>query len=170
MDTFMDKLAEKRNTQNPSASSALKNIPKNSEFHSIQQTNMKRQQIQQSFLNEAFIMDQINTLKELQENKKEEIKSFVMDGNGKQVELITQSMSELTQKEEEISRRLEDFIHKESVKCYRNIQAVVLEQTEILKENEKKNLKLVKIGLGIVSLLTLANLASFFAYILGYFK
>ena len=74
MDTFMDKLAEKRNTQNPSASSALKNIPKNSEFRSIQQTNMKRQQIQQSFLNEAFIMDQINTLKELQENKKEEIK------------------------------------------------------------------------------------------------
>ena len=48
MDTFMDKLAEKRNTQNPSASSALKNIPKNSEFRSIQQTNMKRQQIKRT--------------------------------------------------------------------------------------------------------------------------
>ncbi len=166
----MDKLAEKRNTHNPSASNILKNIPKNSELRSMQQTNLKKQQTQQTFFNEDFFVDQINILKELQENKKEEIKSFVMDGNGKQVELITQSMSELTQKEEEISRRLEDFIHKESVKCYRNIQAVVLEQTEILKEQEKKNWKSVKIGLGILSLLTLANLASLFAYILGFFR
>lgn len=170
MDTFMDKLAEKRTTQNPSASNVLKNIPRTSEFRSMQQANMKKEQTQQSFFNEAFIVDQINLLKELQENKKEEIKSFVMDGNGRQVELITQSMSELTQKEEEISRKLEDFIHKESVKCYRNIQAVVLEQTEIIKEHEKKNLKLVKIGVGIAILLSLANFTSIFAYILGVFR
>ncbi len=80
---------------------------------------------------------------------------------------IEKSIMENQTKLEEMLRQADDFLHKENVKVYRNVQAVVVEelknQTEILqKENtdgsEKQSAGL-KVMVVITCVLTLINLA-----------
>lgn len=84
-----------------------------------------------------------------------------------QVVAIEKSILENQTKLEEMFRQADDFLHKENVKVYRNVQAVVVEelksQTEMLQKNsgtgtEKQNAGL-KVMVVITCVLTLINLA-----------
>ena len=47
-----------------------------------------------------------------------------------QVEQITEKMSGLQEKQQELFQNLEDFLHTDNVKVYRNVQAAVVEENE----------------------------------------
>lgn len=79
-------------------------------------------------------------------------------------------------KMEEMFRRADDFVHRENVKVYRNVQAATTEelekQTQAVisgqQELERKNKKLYTIG--ILTLITsIANLGLLIAYLAGIF-
>lgn len=58
------------------------------------------------------------------------------------LEQITEKMSGLQEKQQELFRNLEDFLHTDNVKVYRNVQAAMIEelekQTAELKEGQEK--------------------------------
>ncbi len=81
---------------------------------------------------------------------------------------------------EELFKESDDFVHKENVKVYRNVQAVVVEelekQTKVLMDSETKavntNKKMDKSALavgGITLVVSLANMGLLIAHILGVF-
>ena len=83
-------------------------------------------------------------------------------------------MSGLLAKEDEAFKNLEDFLHTDNVKVYRNVQAAMIEelekQTNELKEAQKKAAKAAKIVLPfavITMILSLANLGILVSQILG---
>ncbi len=63
---------------------------------------------------------------------------------------------------------LEEHIHKENVKCYRNVQASVMEQAELQKEETRVAVRPVKGMLIATMILTLANIGVLVAHILGF--
>ena len=58
------------------------------------------------------------------------------------LEQITEKMSGLQEKQQELFQNLEDFLHTDNVKVYRNVQAAMIEelekQTAELKEGQEK--------------------------------
>lgn len=58
------------------------------------------------------------------------------------LEQITEKMSGLQEKQQELFRNLEDFLHTDNVKVYRNVQAAMIEelekQTAELKEGQER--------------------------------
>ncbi len=50
--------------------------------------------------------------------------------NSEQYERITENMSGISNKQEELFRHLEDFLHTDNVKIYRNVQAALVEELE----------------------------------------
>ncbi len=81
---------------------------------------------------------------------------------------------------EELFKESDDFVHKENVKVYRNVQAVVVEelekQTKVLMDSETKavntNKKMDKsaLAVGVITLVvSLANMGLLIAHILGVF-
>ncbi|TCL61208.1 hypothetical protein EDD76_101305 [Kineothrix alysoides] len=81
---------------------------------------------------------------------------------------------------EELFKESDDFVHKENVKVYRNVQAVVVEelekQTKVLMDSEMKavntNKKMDKsaLAIGVITLVvSLANMGLLIAHILGVF-
>ena len=96
--------------------------------------------------------------------------------NSDNLERVTENMSELQTKIEERFRNMEDFLHIDNIKVYRNVQAAMMEELEkqatVLKEEQDKLAKSNKIVLPfvIVSMaMTIANLAVSVARILGLF-
>lgn len=90
------------------------------------------------------------------------------------LEKITEAVSGLLAKEDEAFKNLEDFLHTDNVKVYRNVQAAMIEelekQTNELKEAQKKAAKAAKIVLPfavITMILSLANLGILVSQILG---
>ena len=101
-------------------------------------------------------------------------------GKGEEVEKLLEEVRTLTAenmtKMEEMFRRADDFVHRENVKVYRNVQAATTEelekQTQAVisgqQELERKNKKLYTIG--ILTLITsIANLGLLIAYLAGIF-
>ncbi len=101
-------------------------------------------------------------------------------GKGEEVEKLLEEVRTLTAenmtKMEEMFRRADDFVHRENVKVYRNVQAATTEelekQTQAVisgqQELERKNKKLYTIG--ILTLITsIANLGLLIAYLAGLF-
>lgn len=96
--------------------------------------------------------------------------------NADSLERITEDMSGLQTKIEERFRNMEDFLHIDNIKVYRNVQAAMMEELEkqgtALKEEQDKLAKSNKIILPFVivsMMMTIANLAVTIARILGLF-
>lgn len=66
----------------------------------------------------------------------------LLEDNGRQEETV-QTLSQLREVVDEKFRQSDDFLHKENVRVYRNVQAAVVEelnkQTEELKKSQKEN-------------------------------
>ncbi|MBO5056363.1 MAG: hypothetical protein J6C64_08470 [Lachnospiraceae bacterium] len=89
---------------------------------------------------------------------------------------ITEEVAELQGKLEQAFKNLEDFLHTDNVKVYRNVQAAMIEelekQTSELKAEQEKAAKGNKVMLPfiiITMVLSLANLGIIVAQILGLF-
>lgn len=90
------------------------------------------------------------------------------------LEKITEAVSGLLAGQDELFKNLEDFLHTDNVKVYRNVQAAMIEelekQTKELKEAQEKASKVTKTVLPfaiITMILSLANLGILTAQILG---
>ena len=86
--------------------------------------------------------------------------------NSDNLEQITENMSGLQDKLEELFRNLEDFLHTDNVKVYRNVQASVVEelekQTTELKETVERTASRNKVLLPFViitMIISIANMA-----------
>lgn len=96
--------------------------------------------------------------------------------NADNLERITEDMSGLQDKIEERFRNMEDFLHIDNIKVYRNVQAAMMEEMEKQaaerKEEQDKLAKSNKIILPFViisMIMSIANLAVTIARILGVF-
>ena len=96
--------------------------------------------------------------------------------NSDNLEQITENMSGLQDKLEELFRNLEDFLHTDNVKVYRNVQASVVEelekQTTELKETVERTASRNKVILPFViitMIISIANMAITVARIFNLF-
>ncbi|MDE7332861.1 MAG: hypothetical protein K2O16_11635 [Lachnospiraceae bacterium] len=96
--------------------------------------------------------------------------------NSDSLDKITENMSGLQSRLEELFRGLEDYTHSDNVKVYRNVQAAMIEelakQTMTLKEEQEKTAKSTKalFPVAVVTMvITIANIAITIARILGLF-
>ncbi len=96
--------------------------------------------------------------------------------NADNLEAITETMSGLQGKLEDSFKSMEDFLHTDNVKVYRNVQAAMIEelekQTTEIKEAQEKSDRGNKVLLPFViitMILSLANLGISVAQILGLF-
>ena len=179
MDTFIDKLAQKRNAQEMILANMTAEAAKMEQMQNqMAAYDELMQEIRQVNLKTAENLSDVqNTLKEymarleviqadngrdeetkqalaqlkqlLEDNSKDEetkqvltqIKELLED-NGRQEEAV-QALAQLREVVDEKFRQSEDFLHKENVKVYRNVQAAVAEelnkQTEELKKSQKEN-------------------------------
>lgn len=134
MDNFMDKLAEKLN-----AGEIIKaNREADTEQMEMLQGKIKEYE---KCLEQMCRMNQElqNTIGGMKTESSEEQETLAR--LEKSVEILQQavnmqhkSVDEVKRSMEELSVRINDFVHKENVKVYRNVQAVVVE--EAAKQNE----------------------------------
>ncbi len=92
------------------------------------------------------------------------------------LEQITEKMSGLQEKQQELFRNLEDFLHTDNVKVYRNVQAAMIEelekQTAELKEGQEKVTSSSKVLLPfmiVTMIVSVANLVIMIARALNLF-
>lgn len=70
---------------------------------------------------------------------------------------------------DEVYKNLEDHVHKENVRCYRNVQAALTEQGTAINGEVKKNTALIKIFSIVTMVISLMNLVLLVAQILNLF-
>lgn len=92
------------------------------------------------------------------------------------LEQITEKMSGLQEKQQELFQNLEDFLHTDNVKVYRNVQAAMIEelekQTAELKEGQEKVASSSKVLLPfmiVTMIVSVANLVIMIARALNLF-
>ena len=92
------------------------------------------------------------------------------------MEQITEKMSGLQEKQQELFQNLEDFLHTDNVKVYRNVQAAMIEelekQTAELKEGQEKAASSSKVLLPfmiVTMIVSVANLVIMIARALNLF-
>lgn len=139
MDTFIDKLAQKRNAQEM--------IRANTTAETVKMEQMKKQmevydellqEIRKVNLKTAENAAQVqNVLKECLE-KLEKVQVAEGQAGGSE-----QTLEEIKKLLQDQFRQSDDFLHKENVKVYRNVQAALVEelnrQTEELKNSQAQN-------------------------------
>ncbi len=67
----------------------------------------------------------------------------------------------------EYYNNMEEHVHKENVKCYRNVQAAISEQGTQVVDQSKKSLGMLKVFAIVTAVLSLANIALLVCFILG---
>ena len=179
MDTFIDKLAQKRNAQEMILANMTAEAAKMEEMQNqmkayddlmqeIRQVNLKTaenlsdvQSTLKEYMTKLEALQQDNGRDEetkqalaqikglLEDNSQDEetkraleqIRELLED-NSKDEE-TKQALAQLREVLDEKFRQADDFLHKENVKVYRNVQAAVVEelnkQTEELKKSQKEN-------------------------------
>lgn len=140
MDTFIGKLAQKRNAQEM--------IRANTTAEAIKMEQMQNQMEQYDKVMQEIRRVNLKTAENAvtaQDLLKECIaKTEALQQEGKMQEAREESAAELKAMLEELFRQSDDFLHKENVKVYRNVQAALVEelnkQTEAIKaeQNRKK--------------------------------
>ena len=139
MDTFIDKLAQKRNAQEMI-------------FANMTAEAAKMEQMQNQMKAYDELMQEIRrvnlktaeNLSEVQDTLNEYMVKLehVLESCGENDE-TKQALEQLKEFQEEKFTQSNDFLHKENVKVYRNVQAAVVEelnkQTEELKKSQKEN-------------------------------
>ena len=179
MDTFIDKLAQKRNAQEMILANMTAEAAKMEEMQNqmkayddlmqeIRQVNLKTaenlsdvQDTLKEYMTKLETLQQDNSRDEetkqvltqikglLEDNSKDEETKQVLvqirellEDNSKDEE-TKQALAQLREVLDEKFRQADDFLHKENVKVYRNVQAAVVEelnkQTEELKKSQKEN-------------------------------
>lgn len=139
MDTFIDKLAQKRNAQEMIRANMTAEAIKMEQLQSqMQAYDELMQEIRQVNLKTVENVTEVQTfLKECME-KLEAVQVANVQDADKEQELL--QIKELL---EEKFRQSDDFLHRENVKVYRNVQAAVSDelnkQTEVLQSENKKN-------------------------------
>ena len=151
----------------------LKNIESAQEVHKLGQTAEEVETLSVSKIKETTEFSIAGINKTLNESlaKIAEIKE-----NPDSIELLTKDLSEIQSKLEGLFKNLEDYLHTDNVKVYRNVQAAMIEeldkQTTQLKEEQGKQAKNNEMTLFFVivtMVISIANLAITFARILGMF-
>lgn len=96
--------------------------------------------------------------------------------NTANLEAVTETMTGVQEKLEQSFKGLEDFLHTDNVKVYRNVQAAMIEelekQTTVIREVQEKNVRSTKLILPFViitMIFSLANLGIMIARVLGLF-
>jgi len=96
--------------------------------------------------------------------------------NPDSIERLTNDLSDIRSKLEGLFKNLEDYLHTDNVKVYRNVQAAMIEeldkQTSQLKEEQGRHAKnggMTLFFVIVTMVLTIADLAITFARILGWF-
>ena len=165
MDNFMDKLAQKFNAQdvihaNTEAETAemMRLKQQVAEYEKILQEmrklNYKNMELSEKIA--TVISDKTSEMSQVQREQKE-ILAALQNLTDEQTRNLEQSLSDNTEEEERAKQELlertkenleqieqlikdsDDFTHKESVKVYRNVQAVLIE--ELNKQTEQLTLK-----------------------------
>lgn len=139
MDTFMDKLAQKMNAQeiikaNMAAETArMEQLQSQVEAYEALLKDMRR-------VNTKTVENTEQMKKVLQESLSKVEEAQTANENEIDVKML---LTELKRQMEEAFRRSDDFMHKENVKVYRNVQAAMIEelnkQTEFLIQKQREN-------------------------------
>lgn len=176
MDTFMDKLAQKLNAQemikaNAAAEAAetarLKeqNAVYEEMLHKLQTSSEQNEASAQKLEAEVVKAEQ-NTAKIEELTAAAIAKIEEMQASAQNTEELTELLDALKKLQEEKFEQLTDHVHKENVKVYRNVQAVVIDELAKGTEMAAKQQKAVSrklgavLGVSIVALLVgAANLA-----------
>lgn len=171
MDNFMDKLAQKWNANElikaNSAAEAmeLRRLQEQvGEYEEILQEmrklNLKNAELTENtreLVNHGVVQIKKIVTETKRDNNIEETLSIVEE-KLQQLETFLSNGNEQGGMVDDITTKMEDFVHKENVKVYRNVQAVVVDnlklQTEELKLGNDSTLKKVK-GLAILLFATL---------------
>jgi hypothetical protein len=140
MDTFIDKLAQKKNAQemiraNSSAEAAkMERMSKQLETYEGLLQEMRKVN-----LKTAENADQAEKVMKECLDKLEQVKPAETEG-GDQEKLL----EEIKQLLQEQSDRSDDFLHKENVKVYRNVQAALIEELGKQTQDLKKQMEELK--------------------------
>ena len=139
MDTFIDKLAQKRNAQEIiRANTTAETVKMEQMQKQLQAYDGLLQEIRRVNLKTAENAAEVkNVLKECMD-KLDSVRKVEGQAEGSE-----QTLEEIKQLLEEKFRQSDDFLHKENVKVYRNVQAALIEelnkQTEELKNGQVQN-------------------------------
>lgn len=139
MDTFIDKIAQKRNAQEMiRANMTAETIKMEQMENQMKEYDQLMQEIRQVNLKTAV------NVSELQDVLKDCVSRLEsMQEQDGQETLFSQELAQIKALLEEKFRQSDDFLHKENVKVYRNVQAAVAEelgkQTEELKKSQTEN-------------------------------
>lgn len=184
MDNFMDRLVEKINAQGTMRNGSMQN--------SSDMGQMQRITPMQQMITEANLT-----------NQTEFITQIVQEGNEKQIAFLAQILKQNEEKSKEVMEALaalealtaqyredieklekldkmdaafektEEYVHKESVKCYRNTQAVIVEQGEAAEtrtaglSGQIKGLKGMLVAVIVLLVLNLGAMGALIAHALG---
>lgn len=198
MDNFMDKLAQKLTAQEMiKANSAADAAELEHLQNQLAQYDACLQEMRKLSLKNVETTDKIGQLldesiqkiKAIEEGheEKEQVKNLIQEQAQALEEIKKELTSGLTDKEfiqkgiedlkasmDEVFTKVDDCVHKENVKVYRNVQAVVVEESKKVTDNvDEKTKKLFgkSKGVFIIALITmLAALANIVINLLVYFK
>lgn len=148
MDTFIDKLAQKRNAQEIIRANMTAEAVKVGELENqmrsydellqeIRQVNLKT--AENATQVQDALKECIAKLEDVQENMRVRAEQAEAEQDTEEKESLAQLMEFL----EEKFKQSDEFLHKENVKVYRNVQAAVVEelnkQTQELNEGKEEN-------------------------------
>ena len=116
--------------------------------------------------NELNFQKETEALLEQIEEKQKQILDEKLSG------IVSSDDEKIIEKLDEIKSELSEHVHKECIKCYRNIQALFEEfdaKNAGPSDNEKiKGLGSIKVGIGFTIFFVLCNIALLAFHILGY--
>ncbi len=136
MDTFIDKLAQKKNAQEMIKANMTAEAAKMEQLQNQMQANDGlMQEIRKVNLK---AVENVAEMRKALETCIEKLDALQADSS--QTEQEQETLTEIKNLLEEKFRQSEDFMHKENVKVYRNVQAALVEelkkQTEELKSSQ----------------------------------
>lgn len=140
MDTFIDKIAQKRNAQEMIRANMTAEAVKMEQMENqMKAYDELMQEIRQVNLKTA---QNVTELQDVLKDCVSRLEAVQAQDEGQET-LTGQELAQIRELLEEKFRQSDDFLHKENVKVYRNVQAAVAEelgkQTEELKKSQIEN-------------------------------
>lgn len=140
MDTFIDKIAQKRNAQEMIRANMTAEAVKMEQMENqMKAYDELMQEIRQVNLKTA---QNVTELQDVLKDCVSRLEAVQAQDEGEET-LTGQELAQIRELLEEKFRQSDDFLHKENVKVYRNVQAAVAEelgkQTEELKKSQIEN-------------------------------
>ena len=138
MDTFTDRLLHKKNAQEMIQANSAADTAKMEQLQQqMAEYDTLLQDMRKVNLRAAENMEQMQTLLQTGIGKIEEIKADKADTQAEREALISEInsrfeelMPQIKSQMEEAFKRSDDFLHRENVKVYRNVQAAMTEELE----------------------------------------